>query len=411
MTRPALPPAGRALVRILSTLRFGQLTLVWPDGRELQFQGADPGPRATLAVRHPALTRRVLLGGGMGFAEAYLDGQWTTPDLVSLMDLMAQNLSGGAVNKPPAVLQPLQRLLHLARPNTRTGARKNIKYHYDLGNAFYRLWLDPTMSYSCAHFYDPEDLAAVAPARLPDHPPLRDLEQAQRAKWDRLLRLLQPAPGSTMLEIGCGWGGFAVHAAETTGCRVTGITISDEQFRLATERVRAAGLADRVEIRLQDYRDVPEQYDTIASIEMFEAVGESYWPAFFGQVLHCLKPQGRAALQVITIPHDRFLGYRRSADFIQKYIFPGGMLPSPEAFAQAAGAAHLTVEPPAFFGQDYALTLMEWLRRFDAARAEVRALGFDARFERMWRYYMAYCIAGFRNSMIDVMQVTLRPQA
>jgi cyclopropane-fatty-acyl-phospholipid synthase len=406
-----LPPAGRALLGILRGLRCGDLTLVWPDGSEYGFTGADPGPSATLVVRDPAMARRTLLGGGMGLAEAYLDGQWTTPDLVALLDLMAQNLSFGAVRKPPAVLQPVQRLIHLARPNSRRGARKNILYHYDLGNDFYRLWLDPTMTYSCALFYDPEELAASGQERLPAHAPTRDLEQAQRAKWDRLLGLLRPAPESTLLEIGCGWGGFAIHAAETTGCRVTGITISDEQAKLARERVREAGLDGRVEIRLQDYRDVPERFDAIASVEMFEAVGEAYWPAFFRAVRERLKPNGLAAFQVITIPHERFLGYRRRADFIQKYIFPGGMLPSPEAFATAAEEAGLSTDRPSFFGQDYALTLSAWLHNVDAARAAIRALGFDRRFERMWRYYLAYCIAGFRNAMIDVMQVTLRPVA
>jgi cyclopropane-fatty-acyl-phospholipid synthase len=407
----AHPPApmSRALMRVLSQMRIGELNLVTLDGREHHFRGTEPGPSATLIVRHPAMARRTLLGGGMGFAESYLDGQWTTPDLVALLSLMAVNLSGDSMRRPPALLQPLQRAVHLARRNTRAGSRRNIQYHYDLGNDFYRLWLDPTMSYSCALFYDPEELAAAAPERLPAHPPKRDLEQAQKAKWDRLLRILEPGPDSTLLEIGCGWGSFAVYAAETTGCRVTGITISDEQYAFAQAHVRAAGVADRVDIRHLDYRDLDGEYDAIASIEMFEAVGEEYWPDFFAQVRRCLRPRGRAAFQVITIPHERFLRYRRRADFIQKYIFPGGMLPSPEAFARAASAAGLVAGAPTLFGQNYALTLAEWLRRFDAARGQLAGLGFDRRFERMWRYYLAYCIAGFRNGLIDDMQVVLRP--
>ena len=291
----------------------------------------------------------------------------------------------------------MHNLVHRLRLNTRRRARKNVAYHYDLGNDFYRLWLDPTMTYSCGLFAD--TAAATKPSAA--------LEQAQRAKWDRLLSLIAPHPGSTLLEIGSGWGGFAIHAAQTYDCHVTGITLSAEQLAFAAERAREAGLADRVRFRLQDYRDVRDTFDYIASIEMFEAVGEAYWPHFFRQLRTCLRPGGRAGLQVITIDHGRFEVYRTRADFIQKYVFPGGMLPSPRAFEHEAATARLVMGTPDFFAASYAATLSCWLDSFDAARGQVAALGFDDRFIRMWRYYLAYCIAGFRNGMIDVMQVAL----
>jgi len=382
----------------LGDLKLGDLRVVWCDGTEHDFHGDEPGPYGEIAIRDPAAARRMVLGGSIGFAEGYLDGTWTTPDLVALLGLLSANIvARGHHHRSP--LRPMHNLLHLLRTNTRRGAQKNIAYHYDLGNDFYRLWLDPSLTYSCGLF---EEGIASPAAR-----PIAALEQAQRAKWDRLLSLIDPVPGSSLLEIGCGWGGFAIHAAQTRACRVTGITLSEEQLALATQRARESGLADRVQFRLQDYRDVRETFDHIASIEMFEAVGEVYWPVFFRQLRACLRPGGRAALQVITIDDRRFDTYRTRADFIQKHVFPGGMLPSPRVFENEAVAAGLVMEPPSFFAESYATTLSCWLDRFDAARGQIAALGFDDRFIRMWRYYLAYCIAGFRNGMIDVMQVAL----
>jgi cyclopropane-fatty-acyl-phospholipid synthase len=288
-------------------------------------------------------------------------------------------------------LRPLRRLGHALRDNSISGAKRNIEYHYDLGNDFYRLWLDDTMTYSSACFCDEA----------------ADLEAAQRRKWDRVLELIQPSRGDRILEIGCGWGGFAIHAATEAGCKVTGLTLSEEQAALARERVREHGLEGWVDVRLQDYRREAGTYDGVASIEMFEAVGERWWPTFFGKLKALLEPGRRAGLQVITIADESFEAYRRTPDFTQRYIFPGGMLPSPSRFDAAASDAGLAVGERRSFGADYARTLSEWARRFERALPEVRALGFDERFVRMWRYYLAYCRAGFAGGNIDVMQVGL----
>jgi cyclopropane-fatty-acyl-phospholipid synthase len=385
---------------ILRRLRHGTLDLVWPDRPARSYGVGDGRHPATLVVRDMAAARRVLLGGSLGFAEGYLDGLWDTPDLPALLDVLAANIRSGALEGKRVPLQPFHRLAHLARPNTRSGARRNIEYHYDLGNDFYRLWLDPTMTYSCALFEGTRETTAVA-----DSGDL--LAAAQCAKWDAIIDAVRPEPGARVLEIGSGWGGFAVHAALTRDCEVVGITLSEEQLAHAREVAQTAGVSDRVQFRLQDYRDVDETFDHVVSIEMFEAVGERYWPAFFGSVRRALRPGGRAVMQVITIAEERFTAYRRRADYTQVYIFPGGMLPSPGAFERAAAEAGLAVGEPRFMAPDYAETLLTWLDRFDAVHDEVRDLGFDERFIRMWRYYLALCAAGFRNRLIDVMQVTL----
>jgi len=399
------------LTRTLAGLRRGGLSVRWRDGARQDFAGPEPGPQAELVVLRPGLGRRVMLGGGLGLAEAYLDGLWTTPDLVALLDLLATNRVAGAIGRTPAVLRPVARLSHLLRANTRRGSRRNIAYHYDLGNDFYRLWLDPTMAYSCALFSRVDGARGLAPGSTAAPPDADTLERAQVAKWERLLDLLEVAAGQHLLEIGCGWGGFAVHAAKTRDCRITGITLSAEQLCWAQELVEGEGLNGQVQLRLQDYRDVEERFDGIVSIEMFEAVGERFWPVFFARVRDCLKRDGRAALQVITVADERFEAYRRGADFIQRYIFPGGLLPGPAVFRAAAEEAGLQVGEPAFFAADYACTLGCWLESFDAAHHQVRAQGFDERFVRMWRYYLASCIAGFRNGMIDDMQVVLSRQS
>jgi cyclopropane-fatty-acyl-phospholipid synthase len=316
-------------------------------------------------------------------------GEWDTPDLDAVLALGIANLDPKPT--PPTMLSPITRAWHRFRDNDISGSKRNIAYHYDLGNDFYRLWLDETMAYSSAMFEKPAE----------------DLSSAQVRKWDRLLELLQPRSKDRLLEIGCGWGGFAIHAAKETGCRITGITLSEEQYDWARRSVERAGLDGQVEIRLQDYRRVPETYTGIASIEMFEAVGERWWPVFFNQLRELLSPGGAVAMQTITIEEPRFEDYRRNPDFTQRYIFPGGMLPSPERFAAAASAQGLSVSTPACFGSSYADTLWAWRQRFEAALPQVRELGFDDRFIRMWRYYLAYCRAGFSEGTIDVMQVRL----
>ena len=383
----------RLLASAVRRLASGQLTLIGPDGKTEVISGQAPGPQATLAIRHPRAVRRLLAGGDVGFAESYLDGDWESPDLASLIELAARNEQMVAeAARGLGIMRTWHRLRHLLRPNSRQGARRNIAEHYDLGNDFYRLWLDQTMTYSSAIFSDPQ---------LP-------LSEAQLAKYQRMADSLDLRSGQSVLEIGCGWGGFAEYAAGVRGCKVTGITLSREQQKFARERVAKAGLADKVDIELVDYRDVSGSFDRIASIEMFEAVGEAHWPVFFEKVRSLLSPGGLAALQVILIEEARFDLYRRSADFIQRYVFPGGMLPSQGAFTRAAESARLKIDEVYHFGLDYARTLSLWQRQFQQAWPRVAALGFDAKFKRLWEYYLAYCEGGFRAGSIDVAQFRLK---
>lgn len=371
-------------------LATGELTLVDRSGGARTIVGDAPGPSARVELRTAEAARKTVTGGALGMAEAYMAGYWDTPDLDAVLDLGVANLK--PVERTHfSPLTPVARAWHALRDNSLAGSRRNIAYHYDLGNDFYRLWLDETMAYSSALF----------------RPEAQELPGAQVAKWDRMLEQLQPSRDDHLLEIGCGWGGFAIHAARESGCRVTGVTLSEEQHDWATRAVQEAGLEDRIDIRLQDYRHVPEQFDAIVSIEMFEAVGERWWPVFFSRVRDLLRDGGAAALQVITIDENRFDDYRRNPDFIQRYIFPGGMLPSPERFASHANAQGLTAREPHFFGESYARTLSEWAERFEASLQDVRGLGFDERFVRMWRYYLSYCRAGFSAGTVDVMQVRL----
>lgn len=389
--------SAAVLAGVLRGLRTGELTVRMPDGSEHRFSGPTPGPSARVEVRDASAARRIALGGDMGLAESYMDGAWDTPDLTAVLDLGLANMTLGWATDVPFVLRPLQRLLHAANDNNaRGGARRNIARHYDLGNDFYELWLDPTMTYSSAY-----GVTADAPL-TPEQ-----LECAQLRKWDRILELIQPQSSDHVLEIGCGWGGFAMHAARQAGCRVTGLTLSEQQARFARTQVEEADLDGLVDIRIQDYREVPGTFDRIASIEMFEAVGVKWWPTFFGRVKELLAPGGAAALQTITIAEDAFELYLSRPDFIQRYIFPGGMLPSPDRFSASARQSGLAVDAPSFFGCDYARTLSAWSARFEESLPRVRDLGFDERFIRMWRYYLAYCRVGFEQGSIDVMQVRL----
>ena len=385
------PWSVRLLCRLLSRIRIGELQLVVPDGSALHFRGQHPGPQCAIFIRDLDLIRRTLWGGDLGLAEAYLDGQWDTPDLMAFLELGLLNLKAFQVDKPGRLRRMLDAMVHALRRNTRRGARRNVQYHYDLGNDFYKLWLDQTLTYSSAVFAHPE----------------QPLAEAQRHKYDLLLDQLQLQPGHHLLEIGSGWGGFAIHAARQTGCRVTSITLSERQLQEARARAAAAGIADRVQFELQDYRDVSGEFDRIVSIEMFEAVGEQYWDAYFRAVHDHLRPGGRAALQVITIKDAAFEDYRRTVDFIQRYIFPGGMLPSPSAWEACVRRAGLHTESRDFHGQDYARTLRLWDQNVHRAEPEIRRLGFDTRFLRMWHYYLAYCQAGFSTGHVDLMQTTL----
>ncbi len=389
--RPEAGLAARWLLDRLARLRYGRLTVRFGSVGAQTLLGAESGPVASLSVRRPwRLATRLMARGDLGLAEGYIAGDCDTPQPAHLLELLAVNEEQLLATATPGLGRLLDRLQHRRRRNSRRGSRRNIAFHYDLGNDFYRLWLDPTMTYSAALFAQPGE----------------PLDVAQGRKYQRVLDRLNAAPGAHILEIGCGWGGFAEHAARR-GFRVTGITLSAEQLAHAKARIAAAGLADRVELRLQDYRDVADSYDHVVSIEMFEAVGEEYWPDYFAALRRVLKPGGRASLQVITIDAARFAAYRRNADFIQKYVFPGGLLPSVPAFDAAAQVAGLAVGERGFYGLDYADTLRRWDAAVCARAGEIRALGFDERFLRLWRYYLGYCEAGFRTRRIDLMQVAL----
>ncbi len=331
--------------------------------------------------------------GDIGFAESYIAGDWTTPDLAALLTLFTTHRDDvEAIVYGTWWGSLLYRARHFLRRNSRLGSKKNVHAHYDLGNDFYRLWLDPTMNYSSAWF---------------EGDGARDLARAQQAKVRRALTACGLRPGDRLLEIGCGWGALAELAAREFGAEVTGVTLSTEQLAWAQRRLSEAGVSG--ELRLQDYRDIADApFDAIASIEMFEAVGRRYWPAFFATVAARLKAGGTACIQSITIRDDLFERYLRSTDFIQQYIFPGGLLPSRSAFRAAAEAAGFEVTDEFVFGADYAETLRRWRERFLAEENAVRALGFDTRFVRIWEFYLAYCEAAFTTGNTSVVQFTLR---
>ncbi|MEP6874396.1 MAG: cyclopropane-fatty-acyl-phospholipid synthase family protein [Burkholderiales bacterium] len=389
------PAAARVVFGLTKNLKHGSLTVQLPDGSALNF-GHDLEPRAAIRLRNWNPCAAALRSGDIGFAESYVQGDWSTPDLTKLLTLFIANR-----DEVEAVVYGtwwgslLYRAKHLFNRNSRRGSKKNIHAHYDLGNEFYRLWLDPTMNYSSAWFDGTRD---------------GDLVQAQWAKVRRALNECDVKPGDRVLEIGCGWGALAESAARDFGATVTGVTLSDEQLAWAQQRLNAAGLPG--DLRYQDYRELNAgsdgPFDAIASIEMFEAVGREYWPSFFETLKKQLKPGGRACIQSITIRDDLFERYVKSTDFIQQYIFPGGLLPSPSAFRAAAAKAGLRVVNELDFGLDYAETLRRWHASFLSADASVRKLGFDTRFMRIWEFYFAYCEAAFATGNTSVMQFTLQ---
>ncbi len=378
--------AGPVLKRLLACLKAGRISVRMPNGAALDHQTGRPGPEATVVLYRWRALRRLLAGGDIAFAEAYMDGDWSSPDLPALLELAAVNIA--EIERAISGLLPVRlfnRARHLLNANSRRGSRKNIAFHYDLGNDFYRLWLDPGMTYSSALYRADSET----------------LEQAQENKLDRIAELLTAPQGCEILEIGCGWGALAARLAKA-GASVRGVTLSTEQLAHARHTARKNGVGDRVRLGLQDYRDCQGAFDRIVSIEMLEAVGEQYWPIYFGKLRQLLKADGKAVLQVITIDDSRFEAYRKGADFIQRYIFPGGMLPTKALIAAHAEKAGLKLVASECFGDSYARTLADWRARFRQSSGALQTLGFDQRFRRLWDYYLAYCEAGFRAATIDV---------
>lgn len=391
-----LPRYFAPVFQLAKGIKRGRLDFVLPDGRTFRAEAPKPGPVAALHVHNPDTFTRLIREGDLGFCDAYLDGWWSSPDLQAFLDFLhAENDELYEGFPGMFLVHAYERLRHWMNSNSKAQAKKNISYHYDLGNDFYGLWLDDTMTYSSALFVTGQE----------------SLEQAQTQKYAQLVDQMGLQPGDHVLEIGCGWGGFAEYAARERGLRVTGLTISQEQLNFARERIEKAGLSDMVTLKLQDYRDEAGQYDGIASIEMFEAVGEKYWPTYFAKVRDCLKPGKQATLQIITIREKRFETYRKGVDFIQKYIFPGGMLPSRTALLQQIEQAGLAFKSSVEFGPSYSQTLRRWHDTFNARWPEAEAQGFDERFRRMWNFYLTSCAGSFEWGNCDVTQITIQRPA
>lgn len=396
---------GRRVKAMFHHAQRGILHIALPGKRTVVHKGSDQGPHASIHFTSWKSIWAYVRGGELAFAEAYMNGQIIIPDLKALFSWYVANddlLQKRSGNK---ILQGLNRFMHLVlRDNNRSGSRKNISYHYDLGNDFYQKWLDETMTYSAADFSGTEDLATA------------DLATAQRAKYDRMIAATGIKDGHRVLEVGCGWGGMAEQLLTTRNVSYRGITISQEQLDFANQRLKALNDGNRLAnpasnmkaaCVFEDYRDTTGSFDAIVSVEMFEAVGEKHWASYFKMIHDRLAPGGKASIQVITIDHERFLTYRKDVDFIQKYIFPGGMLPSKKVFTETAEAQGLLVTDSHSFGPDYAETLRRWGQDFNRQWDSIKQMGFDERFYRMWRYYLIYCEVGFDAGTIDVVQFTL----
>jgi cyclopropane-fatty-acyl-phospholipid synthase len=390
-----VPKVARTAFRLAEQIQRGTLEATLPDSRTLIFKGAVEGPTAQLRINDYRFAWRLMRSGDIGIAEAYLRGEWETPDLTRFLYLFCVNQAMLQSVLAHPLVRWVQAFRHWLNRNTRRQARKNIHAHYDLGNTFYKAWLDPSMTYSSALF----DKGS------------QDLSAAQMRKYESLAHQIDLKTGHTVLEIGCGWGGFAEYAAKNVGANVIGLTISKEQFDYARRRIFEAGLSEKVDIRLQDYRDERGLYDRIASIEMLEAVGEQYWPDYFRQLRDRLVPGGLAGIQTITIQDDLFPQYRREIDFIRRYVFPGGMLPTPSKLKALGQSVGLPLAEEKVFGEDYARTLADWRERFRAAWPTLTPFGFDERFRRLWEYYLSYCEAGFLSGNIDVRQMVFTKSA
>ena len=396
-SKQAMPAAARRVVGLLQRLQHGTLHVQWPDGHVEQFgslPASGQGLNATLHLHSWVPLTQALKSGDIGFAESYIAGEWTTNNLAELLQLLVANrrdmdelIFGNWLGRL------FYRVRHLMHRNTRSNSKKNIHAHYDLGNAFYKLWLDPTMNYSSAWF---------------DNDRTQPMAEAQTAKVRRALRMVDAKAGDHILEIGCGWGALAELGGQEFGAHMSGVTLSHEQLAFANQRMQDQGLAATSNLRLQDYRDIDDgPYDAICSIEMLEAVGQEYWPTYFESVARLLKPGSKACVQTIVIDDALFDRYVKSTDFIQQYIFPGGCLPCPREFRAHAQRAGLKVVDELAFGLDYAETLRRWRHQFMADKAQVLQLGFDERFIRIWEFYLAYCEAAFEQHNTDVVQYTL----
>lgn len=387
-----LPRYFAAIFERLQALEVGQLDIKLSDGRMFRVVGREPGPAADLIIHNDDSFTRLIREGDLGFSDAYLEGWWSTSDLQDFMDLVHLGYEPVYDGFPgSALIRAYEQFRFWLQRNHRTQARANISYHYDLGNDFYALWLDDTMTYSSAIFETGQE----------------SLEAAQTAKYASMVDQMGVKPGDHVLEVGCGWGGFAEYAARERGLRVTGLTISEEQLKFARERIEKAGLSGHVELRMQDYRDCKGEFDGIASIEMFEAVGEKYWPAYFKMIRDRLRPGARATLQIITVGDHRWEVYKRGVDFIQKHIFPGGMLPAPKILREQVENAGLQIVKSLEFGDSYDQTLRRWHHTFNDRWDEVAAMGFDDRFRKMWNFYLTSCASAFRAGTCDVTQVTI----
>lgn len=388
-----LPRYFSLVFRSLQALQRGVLELQISDGRIFKIDGPDAGNYARIMSHDDKVWARLIREGDMGFSDAYLEGQWSSPDIQAFFDVVFDNFLEISKSYPGAgLLRMYERLRHWMHRNTKEQAKKNISQHYDLGNDFYARWLDDTMTYSSALFLTGQE----------------SLELAQTQKYASICDQMGMRRGDHILEIGCGWGGFAEFAASQRGVTLKCITISKEQYDYAKERIFKAGLAENVEIALQDYREEKGQFDGIASIEMFEAVGEEYWQPYFNTVHNCLIPGRQATLQVITMADHLFENYRKTVDFIQKHIFPGGMLPSPTILRQEIKRSGLDISGSIEFGKSYSLTLRRWYDTFNADWDDIADANFDDRFRNMWNYYLTSCASGFEYGTTDVTQITMR---
>ena len=387
-----LPRYFAQVFDVAARMPVGRLDFKLSDGRVFRANGKRPGPVAEIHIHNPDTFARLVREGDLGFCDAYIEKWWSSPDLQAFLDLLHagnEELYDGFPGM--GLVRAYEKLRFWMQSNSRRQARKNISYHYDLGNDFYGLWLDDTMTYSSALFRSGQE----------------SLEAAQIAKYESMIDQMGVKPGDHVLEIGCGWGGFAEYAARERGLLVTGLTISKEQLKFAQNRIEKAGLSDKVDLKLQDYRDETGSYDGVASIEMFEAVGEKYWPVYFNTVRDRLRPGGSATLQIITVQDKRWEVYRKGVDFIQRYIFPGGMLPSPSVLRAEVEKAGLQVRKSFEFGPSYSQTLRRWHQTFDEKWDSIANLGFDDRFRRMWNFYLTSCAAAFEGGICDVTQITI----